>query len=78
MQITVTYYLHKYNDKYEYECAKQSTQMLSFIEEFKQELRTRWKHKEYEHEETEKEIDEIYEKFFECLNDYNINTEILL
>ena len=56
-------------DRNDYEIAHRANKLYCALWEIKYEvLRKRWKYKEYEHEETSKEIDDIYSEVCDCID----------
>jgi len=61
------------DDQHEFDLAVQSGNMYAALWDISQELRTMWKYKEYQSEEEYALVDSIRDKFYEILNEHNIN-----
>lgn len=68
----------KYNlpdDDFEFNCAVKSTKMYFALNEIKEELRAIWKYEELKENQFEM-VERIREKFFEILNENEINLDL--
>lgn len=62
------------DDQFEFECAVKSTKMFFALTEIKDELRSIWKYEELKENQFEM-VERIREKFFEILNENEINLD---
>ena len=62
-------------DKYEWETAIRADAMFCALCDLSQELRTMWKYQQYQTEEEYAIVESIRDKFYEILNQHNINLD---
>ena len=62
------------DDQFEFECAVKSTKMYFALTEIKEELRAIWKYEELKENQFEM-VERIMEKFFEILQENEINLD---
>jgi hypothetical protein len=62
------------DDQFEFECAVKSTKMYFALTEIKDELRSIWKYEELKENQFEM-VERIMEKFFEILQENEINLD---
>ena len=62
------------DDQFEFECAVKSTKMYFTLTEIKEELRAIWKYEELKENQFEM-VERIREKFFEILQENEINLD---
>jgi hypothetical protein len=73
MKATIEYNLPE--DQFEFDCASKSLKMFHALNEIKEELRAIWKYEDLKDNEFEL-IERVREKFFEILNDNEINLDL--
>ena len=73
MKATLEYNLPE--DKHEWDNAVKADAMYAALWDFSQELRTMWKYQEYQTEDEYALVDSIRDKFYEILNEHNINLD---
>ena len=62
-------------DQHDFDLAIQSGKMYSALWDISQELRTLWKYQQYQTAEEYAIVDSIRDKFYEILNEHNINLD---
>ena len=73
MKATLKYNLPE--DEFEFNCAVKSTKMYFALTEIKDELRAIWKYEDLKENQFEM-VERIREKFFEILNENEINLDL--
>jgi hypothetical protein len=73
MKATIEFNLPE--DKYEWDNAIRADAMYLALWDLSQELRSMWKYKEYKTEEEYAIVETIRDKFYEILNQHNINLD---
>lgn len=71
MKATLEYNLP--DDQHEWDNAVKANDMYAALWDISQELRIMWKYKEYQTDEEYALVDSIRDKFYEILNEHNIN-----